>query len=312
MMRQNQAAAFALASVLLVAATPLVRAQTTDGVRFLTLAPGTGLPVIPVMEGWVANEDGSRRISFGFINRNTEAVDIPLGPDNYIEPIEFDGHQPTHFHTGRGTGVFAVTVPADRMTEDVWWYLRTGDGELLKVPGRSGVPAYELDFVRPRPQGSLQPLAGFGEEGPRSSGLFARLEDYAGQVQAGEPVTLTVNVADPSERDPSDPRFGEPLPIGVRFNKWQGPGDVTFARHESMQVPENPYDEDDPDWSSWEAPEPNDLQVAGPSGIVRVIARFSEPGAYVISVKVDNFSAPDSTDRDQCCWTNIFQRITVH
>lgn len=310
-MRQNQKVTLATASVLLVVATQFLQAQVTDNARFLTLAPATGLPIIPVMEGWVANDDGTRMISFGFINRNTEAVDIPLGPNNYIEPAEFDGNQPTHFHAGRGTGVFPVTVPADRIIEDVWWYLRTGDGELLKVPGRSGVPAYELDFILPRPQGSLQPLAGFGENGPQSAGLFAGLEDYDGPVRAGEPVTLTVNVTDLSVRDPSDPRFGEPLPIGVSFNKWQGPGDVSFNRHESMEVPENPYDEDDDRSSTWEAPDPNKLEVAGPSSVARVVATFSELGDYIISVKVDNFSAPDSTDKDQCCWTNIFQRITV-
>ena len=217
-MHQNQKVTLAMASVLLVAATRLAQAQVTDNPRFLTLAPPTGLPIIPVMEGWVANEDGTRTISFGFINRNTEAVEIPFGPSNYIEPAEFDGYQPTHFHAGRGTGVFAVTVPADRITEDVWWYLRTGDGELLKVPGRSGAPAYELDFILPRPQGSLQPLAGFGEEGPQSAGLSAAYEDYYDPARAGEPVTLTVSVTDVSVRDPSDPRFGEPLPIGVSFN----------------------------------------------------------------------------------------------
>ena len=310
-MRQKKKTALAMATVLLVMATQSVHAQVTDNPRFLTLAGTTGLPIIPLMEGWVANEDGSRTISFGFINRNAEAVEIPLGENNYIEPAEFDGSQPTHFHAGRGTGVFAVTVPADRITEDLWWYLRTDDGELLKVPGRSGAPAYQLDFIQPRPQGSLQPLAGFGEDGPQSAGLSARLEDYDGRVLAGEPVTLAVHVVDPSVRDPSDPRFGEPLPIGVSFNKWQGAGDVTFTRHDSMEIPENPHDEGDPDWSTWEAPEPNDLEVPGPSGVARVIATFSEPGDYMIAVKVDNFSAPDSDDRDQCCWTNMFQRVTV-
>ena len=310
-MRHSKAVTFVTASLLLVVAPQFVQAQVTDNARFLTLAPPSGLPVIPVMEGWVANEDGSRTISFGFISRNAEAVDIPLGPDNYIEPAEFDGNQPTHFHAGRGTGVFAVTVPADRYTEDVWWYLRTGDGELLKVPGRSGGPAYELDFILPRPQGSLQPLAGFGEDGPQSAGLVARVEDYDGSVRAGEPVTLTVNVTDLSVRDPADPRFGEPLPIGVNFHKWQGPGDVAFTRHESMELPENPFDEDDERASSWEVPDPNDLEVPGASSVARVVATFSAPGGYVIAVKVDNVSAPDSTDKDQCCWTNIFQRIGV-
>ena len=88
------------------------------------------------MEGWVANEDGTTTISFGFINRNTDQdVDIPLGGNNRIEPAEFDGMQPTHFPSGRGTGVFTVTLPEDRADVDVWWRLRTGESEVLRSSG---------------------------------------------------------------------------------------------------------------------------------------------------------------------------------
>ena len=49
-MRQNQKVTLATASVLLVVATQFLQAQVTDNARFLTLAPATGLPIIPVME----------------------------------------------------------------------------------------------------------------------------------------------------------------------------------------------------------------------------------------------------------------------
>ena len=74
-----------------------VQAQSTDNARFLSLAPSGGLPIIPVMEGWTANPDGTTSYSFGIINRNDESMDIPLGEGNYIEPAKFDGIQPTHF-----------------------------------------------------------------------------------------------------------------------------------------------------------------------------------------------------------------------
>ena len=54
--------------------------------------------VAPIFNGWVENEDGSVRLIFGFANRNTEEiVDIPIGPNNLIEPSQFNGVQPTHF-----------------------------------------------------------------------------------------------------------------------------------------------------------------------------------------------------------------------
>ena len=130
-------------------------AQSTESGRFLSLSPPGGLPIIPVLEGWIDNQDGTTSFSFGIINRNDEAVEIPLGEGNRIEPGKWDGIQPTHFPAGRSTGVFTVTVPNAERETDVWWYLKTGDNEELKVPGRYGGSAYELDFIRPRPQGAL-------------------------------------------------------------------------------------------------------------------------------------------------------------
>lgn len=294
------------------AAVSVYAQSTQTQPRFLSLSGPEGLPIIPVFEGWVANPDGTTSYSFGIINRNDEAVEIPLGDSNYIEPAKYSGVQPTHFPAGRSTGVFTVTVPAAEQENDVWWYLKTGNSDVLKVPGRRGISAYELDFIMPRPQGALQPLVGIGEDGPAQPGLSAITTDYpGGTVSVGEQVELVVNVTDPAERDETDPRFGEPLPMGVQFNKWQGPGEVTWSRHEDSEIPENPYDENDPRYSRWSEPEANEISAPGPSSVAKVYATFSEPGDYVIHTKVDIHSAPDSSNGDQCCWTNVFQRITV-
>jgi hypothetical protein len=53
------------------------------------------------------------------------------------------------------------------------------------------------------------------------------------------------------------------------------------------------------------------VQVEGGRGIANVVATFSQPGEYMIHTKVENFRAPDSSDGDQCCWTNIVQKVTV-
>ena len=141
------------ASTLLALLAISVSAQSADNGRFLSLTPPDGLPIIPVLEGWIDNQDGTTSFSFGIINRNEEGMDIPLGDANRIEPAKWDGVQPTYFPPGRSTGVFTVTVPNAERETDVWWYLKTGSNEELKVPGRYGASAYELDFIRPRPQG---------------------------------------------------------------------------------------------------------------------------------------------------------------
>ena len=300
------------ASTLLTLFAVSVSAQSADNGRFLSLTPPDGLPIIPVLEGWIDNQDGTTSFSFGIINRNEEGVDIPLGEANRIEPTKWDGIQPTYFPPGRSTGVFTVTVPNAERETDVWWYLKTGSNEELKVPGRYGASAYELDFIRPRPQGALQPRVGLGDDGDQLPGLYAQIGDYqGGAVSVGQRVELVVNASDPAERDPTDPRFGEPLPMGVAFMKYQGPGDVEFTPHESTPAAENPYNENDRRYSFWRAPAANELEITGPAGTARVYATFSAPGDYIISTKVDIHEAPDSSNGDQCCWTNVYQRVTV-
>ena len=101
----------------------------------------SGQAVVPLYEGWFENPDGTSDICFGYFNLNTEeALDVPLGADNFIEPSEFDGMQPTHFDHVPEAGyrrhfcVFTVTVPEDFGQGRVVWTLRT-QGEALSTPG---------------------------------------------------------------------------------------------------------------------------------------------------------------------------------
>ncbi|MDG1025305.1 MAG: hypothetical protein P8N94_15545 [Gammaproteobacteria bacterium] len=283
--------------------------------RFLSLAPPEGLSIVPIMEGWVANPDGTRSFSFGYLNRNETAVEIPLGDANFLEPAEFSSMQPTNFSPGRHTGVFSVTVPVDKIETEIWWNLKTYDLDALRVPGRANRAGYELDFILPRPEGSLQPLAGFGESRDISPGLLASIRDYPDSVTVESEVMLTVRTADISVRDSSDPRYTETLPIGVTFSKHQGPGTVIFTRHPDTVVVIKSDRGADPLCQgcrvSARQDGPNVVSVPGPEGLAKVYANFSEPGNYVIHAKVSNFDASDSSNTNQCCWTNVFQRITV-
>src|SRR5688500_8803346 len=100
----------AAAAALVAAALAMPSAQgQLPGVEPLHDA---GQDVTPSFEGWFPNEDGTFSLSFGYMNRNLkEIVEIPVGPNNRIEPGGPDRGQPAHFLTRRHMGVFTVTVP---------------------------------------------------------------------------------------------------------------------------------------------------------------------------------------------------------
>ena len=66
-----------VASVALVVVTNIVMAAITHAQqtsRPLRPPSPRGLAIIPFMEGWYGNEDGTVTVSFGYHNRNTEDV----------------------------------------------------------------------------------------------------------------------------------------------------------------------------------------------------------------------------------------------
>lgn len=269
---------------LLFAAAPLMAQR--EG---LDLAPlGTkGQTVSPFFEGWYGNPDGTYTLSFGYFNRNTqEDVEIPLGPDNYIEPAIYDGMQPTYFppvnyggYSGRRErGVFAVTVPADFADKEVVWTLRM-DGEILRVPGRVNSTAYELS-THPMAMGSFPPVVWF-ETGKKGFGPQGIVAERTISAKVGQPVEISVFASD--ER--SD-REGEDVPLNVTWWKHQGPGDITFA-DETTSIP------------------------LGSTEPATTTATFSEAGQYIVRARVDNHRAPDSSPGDQCCWSNGYLRVSV-
>lgn len=286
-----------------------IQAQGPDGRWPLQPQTGIGRLVAPFLEGWYPNEDGSYSYSFGYLNLNDERVEIPIGEGNLIEPAQFQGMQPTTFEPGRHRGVFAVTVPAEMVDVDVWWTITNPDGEVTKVPGRHNWGAYQLDYL-PRPHGTVHPRVSFdgGEEGRGPVGVVA---ERVLTTSVGSPLTLEVDARDPSERDTSDARFREPVPIRVVWYKHQGPvgGEVAFTRHESTPVPEGEGNGDDDDDGFVDDAATVELPTG--EGTARVVATFSQPGEYMLRAQADNFGTVDSSSGNQCCWTNGYVRVTV-
>jgi len=251
-----------------------------------------GLPVIPFFEGWHPNADGTYTLMFGYFNRDYDGeIDIPLGPDNFIDPVEFDGRQPSHFPSSWNRGaiarntfsVFGIVVPGHYgVNDDVVWTLRSR-GEELSVPGRVGVPAYQLpDPDVPVSMGSLPPFVRLSEGGRHISGPFAEMADPL-TVSVETPIELTVWATD----DGSHREGGTKVAPGIAWTKYQGPGNITFS-----------------DVETTEAGEIADL-------LATTTATFDQVGEYLLRVQVHNFGAPDSSPPDYCCWTNVLVPVTV-
>ena len=256
------------------------------------------------------NEDGTYSISFGYLNANEDTLVIPLGDGNFLDPAEYDGMQPTIFYPGHHRGIFTVTLSAEMKDQDVRWTLRKANGDVTSVPGRVSSNAYELDWV-PRPHGSLPPGVSFDSQSGVGRGPPGIMAERTRTISVGSPLTLSVNVMDPSERDREDFRFREAIPLRVVWSQLQGPGRVEYTRHEPN--PEVEEEEDD-DADSRRRPEPRGPQVIPLSeghGTARVIVTFLAPGEYLMLAQVDNWSAPDSSSGDQCCWTNGYVRVRV-
>jgi hypothetical protein len=263
-------------------AVPLA-AQPQPGARY-PLGPSApnGAGVAPYFDGWYANPDGSVTLSFGFMNRNaTGAVDIPIGPDNSVQPAQFNGMQPTHFPVVRYSafggrrerGVFAVRVPKG-YKGDVVWTLRL-NGMTYSVPGRASSEYYKLTYT-PQAAGSMMPMVRFASDGPASNG---REGVTAGPLnaQVGEALAIRVWMEDRGER--------KPIPVNMLWFKHQGVGDVTFT--------------------------PRTATTAAGGGEAATSVQFSAPGDYVLRVRVDNFGITDSAPGQQCCWSNGYVKVRV-
>ena len=220
-----------LLSIVLSASSGLLVAQQRvvgpGGMQFnFELLRPSGGPVVPIFEGWYENEDGTYELSFGYFNVNTaEAIEVPLGPDNFIEPAEFDGSQPTHFLSvpsgnRRHYGVFTVTVPADFGDRDIVWTLRVR-GQTLSVPGHITSINYRLNAWMFPERRTTAPLLKLNLAGPQGRGP-AGIRAGPMEATVGRPLPLTVWTTR------SDIFPDETTPINVSWIKHQGSGNVTF------------------------------------------------------------------------------------
>ena len=258
-----------------------------------------GAGVTGAFEGWFRNADGTFSLLLGYFNRNQkEELDIPIGPDNHIDPGGPDRGQPTHFLTGRQYGLFAVKVPADFGNSKITWTL-IANGQMATIPASLHVD-YEISpfvstasAVDTPDQGDTPPVLRFEEHGASVQGPQGL--QTVRQVTLGEPLTLTVWVADDGKIFTNSGAVPKNFraPLTVTWTKYRGPGAVTFAPSR-------------PEMQNRDRPE----KGMAISGTATTTATFSEAGDYVAHVTVNDYSGPGGGGF-QCCWTYGDVKVTV-
>jgi hypothetical protein len=284
-MQARRTAIITLQIVILLAGWALVCGQQ------LPLEPlrESGQSVTGVYEGWFGNPDGSYSLLFGYYNRNKkQELDLPVGPNNRIEPGGPDFGQPTYFLTGRQWGVFTVTAPKDFEANKLTWTL-TANGKTTVIPA-SLDPLWEVSPLI-EASGNTPPFISFeegvlGVNGPRGHSVSLTTTFL-------NPLTLTTWVSDDGKLSlrPGGAMYD---PVKVRWSKFRGPGTVTFADNKP-------------------ALEKIERKMTPPpafSGRATTTATFSEPGEYLLRV-VANDASGDGGRGFQCCWSNAQVKVSV-
>ena len=293
----------------------------------------TGEAVYPAFEGWGPLKDGNNVLLLGYFNRNKEPLDVPIGPDNRIEPGGPDFGQPTHFHSGRQWGVFAITVPKDFGTKKLTW--------TLNANGHSTVvqfwlnPPYWIDFYKNGANGNEPPRIKFSPTGPEIIGPPREKFVQTLTATVGQPLALTAWAADQpptttseegpgggaaaaGNRTPRAPAANEPLPaiIGGRVISGtpaaQGGGAAAAAREKRGDIQVL--------WKKYRGP--GEVKIAEETiNLVnggdakkfveaKTTATFSAPGTYWLRAQV-NDSSGNGGGGDQCCWTTAHVVVNV-
>jgi len=255
---------------------------------------GFGGSVTPAYEGWFYNPDGSRSFLIGYYNRNSQQeLDVPIGPNNRIEPGGPDMGQPTHFLPGRQSGMFALPAPKEFKPTDSYVWTLTANGQTTSIPFRLHQD-YVMSPFSEIAVGNTPPAIRFEQNGKMVQGPLASLAMAAARTATvGSPLTLQLWASDDLKytSGTNAPIGSARQPLTVRWSQYRGPGKVTFdkARPDVEKLP---------------------TDGAPFNGRATVNASFSEPGDYVLHVTANDYSG-DGGGGFGCCWTTALVKVAV-
>ena len=275
----------------LLAGGVLVSGQSTS---VPTPRRGAGDSVTGAYEGWYYNPDGSRSFLVGYYNRNSQQeLDIPVGPNNRIEPGGPDMGQPTHFLAGRQWGMFIVNAPKEFKPADSYVWTIVANGQSTSIPLRLNAD-YVMSPFTEIAVNNTPPVLRFDTAGKTTQGPVANIAAAAAALTASvaAPMPLNVWASDDMKytSGTNAPPSGSRAPVTVRFSKYRGPGVVTFdkARPELEKVPGS----------------------AAFNGKATANAKFSEPGDYMLHIIGNDYSG-DGGGGFGCCWSTAIVKVAV-
>jgi hypothetical protein len=254
-----------------------------------------GAGVTGAFEGWFTNKDGSRAFLVGYYNRNSrQSLDVPIGPDNRIEPGGPDMGQPTHFLPGRQYGMFVVPVPKTFGPNDRLTWTIVANGQTASIPLRLH-PDYVIEPFSEIAVGNTPPSVRFEEKAAAVQGPIAQVGAAAVRsASTSTPMTLTLWATDDLKytSGTNAPLATPRPPVAVTWSKYRGPGDVVFdkARPAVDKLPETggaPF-----------------------SGKATTSVTFSEPGEYVLHLTANDLSG-EGGGGFVCCWTTAMVKVSV-
>lgn len=254
-----------------------------------------GAGVTGAFEGWFTNKDGSRGFLVGYYNRNSrQTLDVPIGPDNRIEPGGPDVGQPTHFLPGRQYGMFVVPVPKTFGPNDRLTWTIVANGQSASIPLRLH-PDYVIEPFSEIAVGNTPPAVRFEEKGAAIQGPIAQVDAAAVRsASISSPMTLTLWATDDLKytSGTNAPLSTPRPPVVVTWSKYRGPGDVVFDKT-------RPAVDKLPDGAGTPF-----------SGKATTSVKFSEPGEYVLHLTANDLSG-EGGGGFVCCWTTAMVKVSV-
>ena len=225
--------------------------------------------IYPVFDGWETLADGGKVFYFGYMNRHTTEVTIPVGPDNSFDQAPADRMQPTNFLPGRHEHVFTVKMPKD-FNGKFSWTVKTEVG--VQKANASLDQLYILEVEEEDPGQKIAPPEITATD---ATAKLAAAVHLAPHVKAEAPKRAAVI-------EGSGPRQAG---LSVAWSKYRGPGKVTFKSERPAPAPSAPAAA-----NNGRRPPPPPIPgvftatcafpVAADCGAVS--ASFSEPGDYVL------------------------------
>ena len=254
---------------------------------------GFGASVTAAYEGWFNNADGTHSFLIGYYNRNnTQAVDIPIGVNNRMEPNGPDMGQPTHFLPGRQVGAFIVTMPKEYPATQRFNWAITVNNQTTNIPFWMN-PLYEVNPYTDIAVGNTPPVIKFDAAGATIQGpiaMTAKAIARTATMAAG--LSLPVWASDDAKYSSGSnaPQRNPPPAVILHWTKYRGPGEVTF-------------DKASPAFEKMDGP-------AVFNGKATVNAKFSAPGEYILHVNAEDYSGIGGGG-EVCCYTTGMVKVTV-